>query len=104
MGLFGGRRQRGVTAAEDVARRRKGQVPEVVDRAPARRTAPVPAAGPTFATKVFKFSQIGLTGPTNVEAKLATFIANGWEVVSEDRKRYGSGGKHTVLLRRPQAT
>lgn len=102
MGIFGGRRQRGMTAAEEAARRRQSHLPDVVDRVPARRAAPEAAGGPAFETKVLKFSQVGLTGPTNVEAKLAPFIADGWEVVSEDRKRYGTGGKHSVLLRRPR--
>lgn len=99
MGIFGGRRQRGMTPAEEAARRRQAHVPEPLDREPVRGGGREVAA-PMYETKVLEFAQVGMMGRTDVEAKLAPFVADGWEVVSDDRKRYGVGGKHSVLLRR----
>lgn len=106
MGLFN-RKPRGMTPAEEAARRRGLHIPDD-DRANAdqqradARAAAAPRAA--FETKTLKFSQIDLVhGHVNLEKKLAPYIAEGWEVVSKDVKRYNAGGKHTVLLRRARA-
>lgn len=105
MGIFGGRRQRGMTPAEEAARRRQAHVPDAVDR-PAvvqRASRPAPAADP-FEVKVLHFSQLGFAhARTDVDEKLAPYLAAGWEVVRDDRKRYGVGGKHAVTIRRPRS-
>lgn len=103
MGLFD-RKPRGMTPAEEAARRRGAHIPEGVARPEttraARRPLPNPAA-PRYETKELKLSQLGfLSARTDVEKKLAPYIADGWEVVSKDIKKYGTGGKHTILLRR----
>lgn len=68
-----------------------------LDAAKAKRAKPAPK----FGTKTVQISQYSFTeGRTNVQKKLAPYIADGWEVVSEDVKKYGTGGKHSVLLRR----
>lgn len=104
MGIFS-RRPRGMTPAEEAARRRQSHIPEGVGRpqsAPAAHRPSSNVAGGGYETKTLTFPQVGLMGRTNVDAKLAPFIADGWEVVTDDRKRYGVGGKHTVLIRRPR--
>lgn len=102
MGIFGGGRQRGMTPAEEAARRRQAHVPDAVDRPAAVQRAPRPApAAEPFEVKVLRFSQLGFThARTDVDAKLAPYLAAGWEVVTDDRKRNGVGGKHTVTIRR----
>lgn len=102
MGIFGGRRQRGMTPAEEAARRRQAHVPNAIERPSTPAPAPraVQAADP-FEVKTLRFSQIGFThARTDVDAKLAPYLAAGWEVVTDDRKRNGVGGKHTVTIRR----
>lgn len=106
MGIFGGRRQRGMTPAEEAARRRQAHVPDAIDRPVGvqRASRHAPAAEP-FEVKVLRFSQLGFThARTDVDAKLAPYLAAGWAVVTEDRKRYGVGGKHVVTIRRPRSS
>ncbi|MGG7509689.1 hypothetical protein [Plantibacter sp. YIM 135249] len=55
---------------------------------------------PKYETKTVKFPQWGLMGVTDLEKKLDPYIADGWEVVTEDRRKYLTGGKHSFLLRR----
>lgn len=104
MGIFGGRRQRGMTPADEAARRRQAHIPAGVarpgDTAEAHRPKPN-VAGDLFEVKMLTFSQVGFVhARTDVDAKLAPYLAAGWEVVTDDRKRYGVGGKHTVTIRR----
>lgn len=105
MGIFGGRRQRGKTPAEEAARRRQAHVPATADRPESvqRASRPAPVADP-FEVRVLRFSQLGFAhARTDVDAKLAPYLAAGWEVVTDDRKRYGVGGRHTITIRRASA-
>ncbi|MGF3055622.1 hypothetical protein [Microbacterium sp. YY-01] len=98
------------SSAAEAARRRAIRVPDdereneaqrrADDRAlKARAASPRGVSG--YETKTLKFSQVDLVhGRTNVEKKLEPYIADGWEIVSKDIKKYNVGGKHTVLLRR----
>ena len=104
MGIFGGRRQRGMTPAEEAARRRQAHLPDAVDRPAATQRATRPGSAPDpFEVKVLRFSQLGFTqARADVDAKLTPYLAEGWEVAADDRKRYGIGGRHTVTIRRPR--
>lgn len=102
MGIFGGRRQRGMTPAEEAVRRRQAHVPDAIDRPSVsqRASRPAPTADP-FEVKVLRFSQLGFSqARTDVDAKLAPYLAAGWDVVTDDGKPNGVVGKHTVTIRR----
>lgn len=102
MGLFS-KKPRGMTPAEEAARRRGAHIPDAREaHTPSPTVVPRPnVAGPAYETKTLKLSQLDFVhGRTNVEQKLEPYIADGWEVVSQDIKKYNVGGKHTVLLRR----
>lgn len=102
MGIFGGRPQRGITPAEEAARRRQAHVPDAIERPSTPAPAPrATQAAEPFDVRTLCFSQLGFAyARTDLDAKISPYLAAGWEVVAEDRKRYGVGGRHSVTLRR----
>lgn len=103
MGLFS-RKPRGSSPAEEAARRRAAHIPDpkvAPSAAGQRARKPAPTAA-RFETKTVTLSKYSFTkGLTDVPRELEKYVADGWEIASEDLKKYGRGGKHSILLRRP---
>jgi hypothetical protein len=103
MGLFS-RKPRGLSPAEEAARRRAAHIPDpkVAPAATDHRQPAPTVAVPRFETKTVTLSKYSFSkGLTDVPRELEKYVADGWEIVSEDLKKYGRGGKHSILLRRP---